>query len=345
MNDLQHRLLANISSVSSPRELEQLAAALKGVWLSAAMGAAPTDLSALVSNVADAITRRLLQLAEIKFGTSPVPYAWIAYGSQGRHELTLNSDQDNALVLSNNFDPEQHDNYFAALTHFVCDELANCGFIHCPGQMMASTRRWRMPQNDWQALFSGWTQACDAHEARLASNFFDLRRIAGPTELTQPLLESIAHGCAHHDALLAQWVANANCSEPALGLFRRFLTDDQDRLDLKHSAIIPIVELARIHCLSAGLNATGTAERLNLAAGRRWLSRRGAEELIDTWHFVLRLRVAQQRSALMTGLPADNFIRPEQLTASEQERLRLGLHTIDTQQRALLQIFPYLPTH
>ena len=82
-----------------------------------------------------------------------------------------------------------------------------------------------------------------------------------------------------------------------------------------------------------------------MAAGRRWLSRRGAEELIDTWHFVLRLRVAQQRSALMTGLPADNFIRPEQLTASEQERLRLGLHTIDTQQRALLQIFPYLPTH
>ena len=38
----------------------------------------------LITDIADTATRRLLALAEDKLGPAPVPYLWLACGSQGR---------------------------------------------------------------------------------------------------------------------------------------------------------------------------------------------------------------------------------------------------------------------
>jgi CBS domain-containing protein len=53
----------------------------------------------LITDIGDATTRRLLALAEAKLGPPPVPYLWLACGSQGRQEQTGVSDQDNCLIL------------------------------------------------------------------------------------------------------------------------------------------------------------------------------------------------------------------------------------------------------
>ena len=42
----------------------------------------------LITDIADTATRRLLVLAEEKLGPPPVPYLWLACGSQGRQEQT-----------------------------------------------------------------------------------------------------------------------------------------------------------------------------------------------------------------------------------------------------------------
>lgn len=324
--------------------MSRLAAALGGLWLAAAHEHAPAALGILVSDVADSIARRLLRLAEERLGPPPVAYAWIAHGSQGRRELTLNSDQDNALVLDDRFEPAAHDDYFAALGNAVCDGLAACGFCHCPGAMMASNRRWRRRQSDWCADFADWITACDPQKARLAGNFFDLRSIHGNDELIAPLTSTIRTQCPGHDSLLAHWVANANSGPPVLGMFRRFSTDANGLLDLKRTAIIPIVELARIHCLASGTDTCGTQPRLALAAGRRWLSTAGATELGEAWCWALGLRVHQQRLALMNGKPASNLLDPTTLTAGEQEKLRDLLGLIALHRQVLLQIYPHMPT-
>lgn len=298
----------------------------------------------MVSDVADAITRRLLIMAEERIGPPPVSYAWIAYGSQGRRELTLNSDQDNALVLDDRYEPSLHGDYFAAMGEAVCDGLAACGFSHCPGDMMASNPRWRMRQADWCSTFSDWITACDPQKARLAGNFFDLRCIHGDWRLIVPLESTILTLCPGHDSLLAHWVANANSAPPALGMFRRFITDHNGLLDLKRTAIIPIVELARIHCLAAGMDTCGTLSRLALASGRRWLSTKGTTELGEAWCFALGLRIRQQRLALMQGKPAGNLLDPTTLTAGEQEKLRATLGLIALHQETLLLAYPHMPT-
>lgn len=111
----------------------------------------------IITAITDALTERLLQLAQARLGPAPVDFVWVAAGSQARNEQTARSDQDNCLVLDDAFDEALHGEYFAALARFVCDGLAQCGYIHCPGEMMAMTPTWRQPLRRWSQYFRGWT--------------------------------------------------------------------------------------------------------------------------------------------------------------------------------------------
>ena len=108
------------------------------------------DTARLVTAVTDAITQRLLAIAEAECGPPPVPYAWLALGSQARREQTAHSDQDNALVLADDVDLSAHDDYFRSLAQFVSDGLNACGYDYCPGEVMATTDRWRQPLAQWR---------------------------------------------------------------------------------------------------------------------------------------------------------------------------------------------------
>jgi len=57
-------------------------------------GANSAQIGETLSHMTDAITVRLLQFAEKELGAPPVPYAWLAGGSQGRSEQSSHSDQD-----------------------------------------------------------------------------------------------------------------------------------------------------------------------------------------------------------------------------------------------------------
>lgn len=341
--DFEH-FLRQVAAAPTPPALARLAAALAGFWLAGTQELSAEKAGRMISDAADALTRRLLQLALTELGPAPVAHAWIAYGSQGRRELTLNSDQDNALVLAEDYREDRHGPYFEQLAARVCEGLAACGFILCPGNMMASNPAWRLRSSDWQQHFHDWIVASDRHQARLAGNFFDLRCIDGDARLVAPLLDTVASLCPRHDSLLAHWVANANAAPPTLGLFRRFILDQHDKLDLKHAGIIPLVELARIHSLAAGITeTTSTLPRLQAAAGKRWLSTQGAGELSASWRFLSELRVGQQREALMQGSRPDNHIDPATLSPANQEKLRESLQLIAIHQQALLQAYPYMP--
>ena len=95
------------------------------------------QLGKLITMITDTVTRQLLRIAESKFGPPPCDYAWVALGSQGRFEQSAKSDQDNAIVLSNEA-TEADDEYFAAVARLVTDGLDACGYVYCPGDVMAS---------------------------------------------------------------------------------------------------------------------------------------------------------------------------------------------------------------
>src|SRR5690606_29623248 len=130
---------------------------------------------------------RLIQLAEAELGPAPVDYAWVAAGSQARSEQTARTDQDNCLVLDDAFDEDRHGAYFRAFSRFVCDGLAACGYVHCPGGMMAMTDRWRQPRHRWLQYFRHWTGEPEPEALMLTSVFFDQRAVHGRAALLDEL--------------------------------------------------------------------------------------------------------------------------------------------------------------
>ena len=304
-------------------------------------GATPRHLGQAVGMVVDTLTRRLLQLAEAELGPPPCPYAWLAFGSQARHEQTVLSDQDNGLLISD--EAMGHDAWFERLARFVNDGLHACGFSRCPGEVMASNPMWRQPLRGWRGHFDGWIGRPEAKALMHATIFFDLRAAAGDESLALGLQAEVVARVRGNEVFLALLTANALRHAPPLGFFRGFVLvrgdEHADTLDLKRGGVMPIVELARIHALAAGSTALGTVERLREAAERRTLSRGGAEDLEDALAFVSTLRARHQAEQIKRGLPPDNHVRPEELSPLERSQLKDAFAVIRRQQEALAQVY------
>lgn len=289
-------------------------------------GATPSQVGQAISSINDAITGRLIELAQSTLGPAPLPFAWAACGSQGRHEQTVHSDQDNALIFADHFDPATHAPYFAALAEQVNDGLDACGFRYCPGQVMAGNPAWRQTQSAWIATFRTWIHQADTMAAMLAANFLDMRVVFGDAQLLEPLHEAIKAACASHELFLARMVDNALKNKPPLGFFRNFMLiadgDHADAFNIKLGGLIPITDLARIHALAGGHAEIGTLARLRAAGASPGLGLESAQELEAAFEYFGSLRLRHQAEQIRRGQTPDNFIMPASLTAFEKNHLK-----------------------
>lgn len=301
-------------------------------------GLSADQLTRAFSTVVDSLGQRLLQLAEARLGPPPVPYAWLVCGSQARREQTSLSDQDNALLIADSMEPE-HDAYFAELAAFVSDALARCGFAYCPGEVMATSRQWRQPLRTWRRYFEEWINNPEPKALMHSSIFFDMRVLFGDHSLYQSLQETTLQQCRDNTIYLAHMTANALHHRPPLGFFRHFVLvhdgEHDDTLDLKHSGIIPIVDLARIFALSAGLAPLNTRERLKAAENAGVLSHDGAQDLLYALEFISTLRARHQSQQHIQGEQMDNFVRPDSLSRPERSQLKDVFAAISSVQKTL----------
>ncbi|NCA71181.1 MAG: cyclic nucleotide-binding/CBS domain-containing protein [Sphingobacteriia bacterium] len=303
-------------------------------------GATANHVGQAISAITDAITVRLLELAEADLGSPPAPYAWLVGGSQARREQSSHSDQDNALLVADHAKPDD-DAYFAALARLVNDGLDACGFIYCPGDVMASNPKWRQPMRIWHKYFTNWILKPEPMSLMLANVFFDLRAINDRNALYAELQERILERSKANRIFIAYMAANALKYRPPLGFFRNIVLiqggEHDHTFDIKHRGIVPIVDLARIYVLTAGLAEINTIERLQAAAAHGALSQDGAANLIDALELVGTLRMRHQANQLAHGQQADNFVSPDELSPLERGHLKDAFLLINTMQESLGQ--------
>ena len=300
------------------------------------------QLGKFITTITDTVTKQLLRIAEAELGPPPCEYAWVAMGSQGRSEQSAKSDQDNALVLSNEA-TEADDSYFAAMAKIVNDGLDACGYVYCPGDVMASNPKWRQPLRVWQKYFRQWITVPEEKALMHANIFFDLRFIRGTNQLVDELKASIRGIANKNELFLALMAKNAMNFQPPLGFFRQFVLEKsgehKNKLDLKLHGIMPIVEIARIRSLAAGELRITTRNRLKAAAKAGEISDDDAASLADALDFIEQLRVEHQGAQLRSGAPADNFLAPASLSPLVRHNLKSAFSQVRTSQAALLNRF------
>lgn len=300
------------------------------------------QLGKFITMITDAVTRQFLRIAESEFGAPPCTYAWVALGSQGRFEQSAKSDQDNALVLSDEA-TEADDEYFAAIAKVVNDGLDACGYVYCPGDVMASNPKWRRPLKEWQQYFHRWITVPEEKALMHSNIFFDLRCVAGQSSLVDALKKSVQRDARRNEIFLALMAKNAMSYQPPLGFFRQFVLEKsgehKNTLDLKLHGIMPIVEIARIRSLAAGELRISTRNRLLAAAKAKEITATDAANLIDALDFIEKLRIEHQSRQLQAGKEPDNHLSPEELSPLVRQNLKSAFSQVRISQAALLNRF------
>ena len=279
-------------------------------------GVSAYEIGRIVSSLNDALVRRLVYLGEGNFGAPPAPFAWIVFGSEGRLEQALLTDQDNALVYENESAAAR--TYFAALASYLVEALIQVGFPRCAGGYMAT--RWCKPLSEWQALFARSIRAPEPQALLDSAIFFDFRVVAGDLSL-RPLEETLT-GARNEKLFLSYMIRSALEFRPPLGFFNRIRADN-GKVDLKKGGIGPIVALARAASLCAGSHERSTLARLQ-AAGTSGspLNDETARTLGDIYSLLLHLRLRRQLTAYRHKQPLDHEISLAELSTLERRHLQ-----------------------
>jgi CBS domain-containing protein len=297
----------------SRKVTEMVAALLAG-------GLNPVVIAGFVAQLNDALMRRILHWAEQDLGEPPAPYAWLALGSEGRQEQTLLTDQDNALVFADEGASSRA--YFAALADRANTDLSAAGFPSCPGGYMARNHSGTL--SEWRDRFAGWVADPTAEGVLEAAIFFDFRRVAGSLDLAP--LQEVLDGIPRRDAFLRSLVRQAlDFRPPPLLLLR--LRGGAD-LDLKRQGIAPVVFLARCYGLAVGSQARSTLERLRAATRAGLMGAEASAAVIDSYRYLLGLRLRMQLRAISEGKVPTNVIALSQVSGVERSRLKDSLRSI-----------------
>jgi CBS domain-containing protein len=278
------------------------------------------DIGRLAGSAQDALVARIIREAERNLGPPPAPYAFMVLGSQARLEATLHTDQDHALALADDAGPEA-EAWAARLADEVVVGLERCGFPRCPGGIMASNPRWRVPLATWEGYFRAWMEEPDEQGLADTTIFFDFRQLGGTLD-AEAALRAVVGEATEHPAFLARLAFTALRRESPLDVFGQLRGMRQGRrrvLDLKLRGIAGIVDLARVFALEAGVPETNTLVRLRLAAERGVPV---AHDLAEAFEYLQQVRLRHQVRQLRAGAEPDNVVPIAELTLLERRWLR-----------------------
>jgi len=277
-----------------------------------------------VAHVNDLLTSKLLRLAEDLLGPPPCSYAWLALGSHGRGEQVLSSDQDSALAYASTDstagDPSE---YFPRMADLVVDGLTRAGIPRCNGGYMASS--WCYPLEVFTDFFHRWVDYPRPEALLQAEVFLDVRPVHG--DLAVGALSEILISNQRNGYFLLQMARAAVTFRPPRVVFGHLHTD-HGLLDVKRAGTASIVLLARLYAIAAGSTAHTTEQRLQAAGGAGTISESGAHQLADAYRLLTELRLRGQVEQVRHGLPVDNRVRVDALTATDRRRLHEALRSV-----------------
>jgi len=293
-----------------------------------AQGVSVVQLNQIITQLNDHVTRRVIELVLAGTGAPDMPFTWIAFGSEGREEQTLKTDQDNGILFAvpEGRKPEAIRRQLLPIARKINEALDRCGYPLCTGNIMASNPECCLTAEEWQERFAHWIDHGAPEHLLKASIFFDFRTLWGDDAPVAALREWVTRHAAGNPRFLRQMAENALRNEPPLGLVRDFVVqsggDHDHELDLKLRGITPFVDGARLLALAHRIAETGTHDRLRASARAGVVKPAEAEAWCDALAFIQLLRMRNHQRQERAGEALDNFINPDALNELDRRILK-----------------------
>jgi hypothetical protein len=330
------------SSLPSPGSSLQFLHAATVIRLALKTGLHAEKATAIATRSIDNIFQVGVARAIDTLGAPPCPYAFLAVGSIGRREPTLNPDQDTAIVYAggNGTDTDGREEYFRKFGVSVTAFAAAAGLPPCDAGNSAENPEWRLSEAAWHQLFATYIHACSPEDLLKVNIFFDFRTIAGDHALTNRLRRHIFAEVAARPIFLyflAQNTLDFRLPSDLLGRLRAE-GPGGNSINIK-GTMLHFVNFVRIYALQHGIAETNTIARLEALAAGRHLPPDILQDTINAWKFLLQIRLNNQSAALEKNFSQKNNIFLDKLSFWDETMLKMAAAQVGNLQRRLSMDF------
>jgi CBS domain-containing protein len=297
-----------------------------------------SEIGRKVNKIHDAFIRRTIELSEHLledegYGKPPVPYAFILFGSGGRSEQTLWSDQDNGLIYEESevHTEEELDTYFIKLVDCILHGLDTLGYPPCEGNVISSNKQWRKTLAQYKEMLISWFNEPDWENVRYLLILADMRCIFGSQALVDQLKSGFLTYVREHPSILNNLLSNTLHHKISLGLFGHLITErygeDAGGFDIKYGAYIPIVNGIRLLAIQSGIMHSSTSERIRLMKESSFIPEPLANEWQEAFGVALKLRDLTPYQLEDEMYTTRGRLGADQLTKEVKQELKQCLRT------------------
>jgi len=283
-----------------------------------------------ISQLVSELTRQILAKL-FKIVATPAIKAdtcLMVMGSEGRGEQIMKTDQDNALMLRDGAELPELEAFCREFT----DTLVEFGYPLCPGGIMVSNAQWCKRQSEYKDELRRWIYMPDDYAPINLAIFQDAVAVAGDGALLAATHDYMLDLVGDNDAYLANFARAIDTFATPLGLFFNLIVDRSARtkgIDIKKGGLFPIVHGVRSLALKYRIEVTGTVDRIRRLEELGVLERHFANELIESFSFLLELRLRRQLSRSPGGQTgSNNLIDLDSISSLERDLLKDSLFVV-----------------
>lgn len=306
-----------------------------------AHGASSTQITQIITLLNDHTVSRVIELTLAEKGDPGIAFTWLCFGSEGRREQTLLTDQDNGILF------EARDAAHAAeirgkllpLAQQINQSLAQCGFTLCKGNIMAGNPDLCLSRAEWSRRFSAFIREATPENLLASTIYFDLRVVWGDEQGADQLRHEILDQVADNRLFQRMMAENALRHQPPVGRFRDFVLarkgGEKATLDLKVQGLTPFVDGARLLALSNGIEASNTLERFRQLVAKEVIEPLDGAAYEEAYHFIQQTRMQQHQMQSRQNQPYSNRVDPDILNHLDRRILRESLRQAQRLQSSL----------
>jgi signal-transduction protein with cAMP-binding, CBS, and nucleotidyltransferase domain len=307
-------------------------------------GARISNVTYMISTIADAITHRLVEFAIEEMGEPPARFALVALGSEGRREQTLVTDQDNAIIIEDvtNDRFSEVNRYFLYFGKKINLWLDRIGYQYCQGEIMAGNPQWCQPLKRWKDYFTGWAGEKSAEGLLGMAIFFDLRIVYGEEQLTKELRQHIHKTLSEGELFFSHLAREVAEYDVPQNIFRNNAAENgtsmPESINVKN-ALSPLTGFIRVYALENRISDSESLQRLKKLLRLKILPEPDCQELENMYCRLMEIRFRSQVNAILANRAPDNMVGQDELTAIEQTMVRKAFSEIRRYQEMITDYF------
>jgi CBS domain-containing protein len=319
--------LVNVQ-INKAKNIEELQNAIKDIYLLVkalqAKGVKVRHINKLVSEINIKIYKKVYELIMPKEVIENS--ALIVMGSEGRKEQTLKTDQDNAIIIKDGFEYKMQE-----LNSKFTETLLKLGFPKCDGNIMVSNPYWAKTFSEYKKEIINYINTPNPENLMNLAIIFDSSFVIGDKELFKELKNFIFENLEDNFSLFLYFARATIQFETPISIFANFVLDKShnNEIDIKKGAIFPIVHGIRSLALEKKISKTNTIDRIKELNNLGFIEREFASDLIESFSFLLSLRLKFMIEKIDNLETADNYINPQKLNKIEKDLLKDVFKVVD----------------